>query len=111
MSDNTSNWSNAELKAYVLLYCAYADFNESPEETALIVSKVGRQEYNRIHVEFEKDNDYARIQKIQHGIANHNYSKDQIEVLFKEIHELFMTDGEEGILEQNAVIGLQHLLR
>lgn len=111
MEEINTLWSREELKAYILLYCAYADFIETEAEKEYIKSKVGEEKYNKIHKEFDEDNDYQRIQKIQATVAQYNYSKNEIDRLFENIKKLFLTDGPIDILEENIYRGLQHLLK
>jgi len=111
MEEINTIWSRDELKAYILLYCAYADFIETETEKEYIKSKVGEEKYNKIHKEFDADNDYQRIQKIQSTVERFNYSKHEIDILFMNIKKLFLTDGSMDILEENIYRGLQHLLK
>jgi len=111
MEDFTTDWTHQELKAYMLLYCANADFVVTPEEKEYIKSKVGSEEYKKIHREFEADNDYQRIQKINAAIERFQYSKEEIDEAFKSIKDLFLSDGEMDILELNIYRGLKHLLQ
>lgn len=111
MEEINTSWSREELKAYILLYCAYADFIETEDEKEYIKSKVGEEKYNKIHKEFDDDNDYQRIQKIQATVAQYNYSKNEIDRLFENIKKMFLTDGSIDILEENIYRGLQHLLK
>jgi hypothetical protein len=111
MENFTTTWTDVELKAYMLLYCAHADFNISNEEKEYIKNKVGETEYHKIHKEFEEDNDYQQIQKINAAIERFNYSKEEIDETFKSIKKLFLVDGEVDILEQNLYRGLKHLLK
>ena len=111
MEDFTTDWTHQELKAYMLLYCAHADFFVSPEEKEYIISKVGAEEYKKIHKEFKEDNDYQQIQKINATIERLNYSKEEIDEAFRSIKDLFLSDGEMDILEQNIYRGLKQLLQ
>lgn len=111
MDDFTTNWTHKELKAYMLLYCAHADFIVSPEEKEYIKSRVGEKEYRKILKEFEEDNDYQQIQKINAAIERFDYSKEEIDKAFKSIKDLFLSDGEMDILEENIYRGLKHLLQ
>ena len=95
----------------MLLYCANADFIVTPEEKEYIKSKVGEKEYKKIHREFEEDNDYQQIQKINATIERFDYSKEEIDKAFQSIKALFLSDGEMDILEQNIYRGLKHLLQ
>lgn len=111
MEDSATNWTQMELKAYMLLYCAYADFVITAEEKELIKSKVGLNEYQKIHKEFEEDNDYQRIQKINSTIARFEYSQEELDEIFQSIKSLFLSDGEMDILEKNIYRGLKKLLQ
>ncbi|MRT17260.1 hypothetical protein F3C99_09845 [Vitellibacter sp. q18] len=111
MEEFTTDWSREELKAYILLYCANANFIETKEEKEFIKSKVGEEKYKKVHKEFDRDNDYQRIQKIQHTVERFNYSKHEIDRLFENIKKMFLTDGTIDILEENIYRGLQHLLK
>ncbi len=111
MEEFKTNWTREELKAYILLYCAYANFVETKAEKEYIKSKVGEEEYLHIHKEFDQDNDYQRIQKIQDTVMRYNYSKNEIDRLFENIKKMFLMDGSIDILEKNIYRGLQHLLK
>ena len=97
----TTNWTKTEFKAYLLLHCANADFIESKEEKDFIKSKVDAATFDKIHAEFEGDNDYQSIQKIMHTAERLDYSHEQIEDLVEEIKELFLSDGNFDTLERN----------
>lgn len=111
MNEHTTTWTPQELKAYMLLYCAHADFVVSEEEKEFIKSKVNDEAYKRIRSEFDKDNDYQRIQKIDHTIDRLNFSREEIDNLFESIKSLFLADGEFDLLEENIYRGLKHLLK
>jgi hypothetical protein len=111
MEEFNTLWSREELKAYILLYCAYANFIETEAEKEYIKSKVGEEKYLSVHKEFDHDNDYQHIQKIQSTVARFNYSKNEIDRLFENIKNMFLTDGSMDILEENIYRGLQHLLK
>ena len=111
MEEFTTNWTHEELKGYMLLYCAHANFIVSKEEKEYIKSKVGEEEYKKIRDEFEDDNDYQQIQKIHATIERLEYSKEEIDEAFQSIKKLFLSDGEMDTLEQNIYRGLKHLLK
>ena len=111
MEEYNTSWSKPQLKAYILLYCAHADFTESKEEKALILSKISGGSYGNIHQEFDADNDYQSIQKILSSLSRLGYSSENIEQLITEIRALFFSDGEFNILEKNLMMGLSRLLR
>jgi len=111
MEDFTTDWTHKELKAYMLLFCANADFVVSREEKEYIKSEVGEKEYQKIHKEFDEDNDYQQIQKINNTIERFNYSKEEIDEAFRSLKALFLSDGEMDIQEENIYRGLKHLLQ
>ena len=47
-----TNWTEDELKAYLLIYCANADFTESKIEIDFIKSKILSSNFDKIHREF-----------------------------------------------------------
>lgn len=110
MKDFTTNWNKQELKAYILLYCAYADFVENEYEKDHILSIVDKEVYKEMHKEFDADNDYQRIQKIQHSLEALDYSKKQIAKLEDKMMELFLSDGEYDLLEENMHRLIKRLL-
>ena len=111
MEDYTTNWSREELKAYILLYCAHADFIVTKEEKEFIKTRVGDEKYRSINKEFLADTDYQHIQKIQATVEKYDYSETEIDRLFENIKKLFLADGPIDILEENIYMGLKHLLR
>ncbi|GHC51931.1 hypothetical protein [Ulvibacter litoralis] len=111
MNEFTTQWTKKELSAYLLLYCANADYIETEEEIELIRSKVDRADYKAIHKEFENDNDYQSIQKIESTIARLNLSEAQIDALIDEMKALFTADGGYDAAENALFTGLKKLLK
>ena len=109
MKEVTVNWTKEDLKIYILIYCANADFTESKFEIDMIKSKIQFSDFDKIHTEFEKDNDFLSIQKIQYSMREHNYSHEEIDTLKSEIKDLFFSDGKYDVLEENLFRGLSHL--
>jgi hypothetical protein len=106
-----TDWTKEELVAYILLFAANSNFTEDEQEKNNIISKVDIDTYERIHKEFDQDNDYKSIQKIMTGLKQHNYSEDALDFLFSDIKELFLADGEFDILERNMFANLKRLLK
>lgn len=111
MSQENTNWTREEFEAYLLFYAANADFVETAEEQEVIHSKVSEKAFAQMHAEFEKDNDYARIQKILNTAERFELSKEEIEILFNEIAEIFEADGKVDIMERELLIGLRRVLK
>ena len=105
-----TNWTKEDLKIYLLIYCANADFSESKHELKYIKEKIENSHYDKIRDEFEKDNEYQSIQKIQTTIKELGYSKLAINNLLEEIKELFVSDHNFNTQEQNLFRGLNKIL-
>lgn len=110
MFDHSDNWTQDDLKAYVLLYAARSNYFETEEEKEMILDKVSKDTYVHIHREIERDNDYQSIQKISKALERYNYSKSDTEQLLTEIQELFLTNGEIDLLESNFITGFHRAL-
>ncbi len=110
MGETKTNWTNEELKIYILIYCANADFYESTFEIDFIKSKIRTSNFEKIYQEFKEDNDYQSIRKIQLSIKNQGYTDSDMDTLFKEIKELFLSDNKYDLLEKNLNRGLSRIL-
>ncbi|OAB78106.1 hypothetical protein [Cochleicola gelatinilyticus] len=110
MSDFKTTWTQKELSAYLLLYCANVDYIESEEEVEMIRAKVDPAEYKSIHKEFEHDNDYQSIQKIQAAVERLGLSKTHIDIMIAEMKALFVADGEFDATEHALFNGIKKLL-
>ncbi|WP_400078333.1 hypothetical protein [Winogradskyella sp. R77965] len=108
---NTIDWTRDELVAYILLFAANSDFKEDNKERNVIISKVDIYTFQDIHDEFDNDNDYQGIQKIMTSLKQHNYDKDDVEVLMADIKTLFFSDGEFNINERNMLKSLERLFK
>lgn len=110
MSDSSNHWSKNDLQAYLLLYCANADFLVNEEEIEIIKSKVNSSDYKVISKEFNDDNDYQSIQKIQDAIKRLDLSEHQVDDLISETKALFLADGDFDATEKAMFAGLKKLL-
>ncbi|WP_299128367.1 hypothetical protein [uncultured Winogradskyella sp.] len=107
----TIDWTRDELVAYILLFAAHSDFKEDNKERNVIISKVDMQTFQEIHDEFSNDNDYQSIKKIMISLDQHNYDKEDIDMLLSDIKVLFFADGDFNVLEQNMLRFLEKLLK
>ena len=104
------SWTKDELKAYMLLYAANADYKESNLERNVIADLVDRHTFQRIHDEFDKDNDYQSLQKIIDCVKEHDYSQENLEELFTEMKLMFFADGQFDQQERNLFLYLKKIL-
>jgi len=107
----TIDWTRDELVAYVLLFAAHSDFKEDNHERNVIISKVDMNTFQDIHDEFDKDNDYQGIQKIMTSLRQHNYDREDVEILLEDIKTLFFSDGDFNINERNMLKSLERLFK
>jgi len=107
----TIDWTRDELVAYILLFAANSDFKEDNKERDIIISKVDMETFQDIHNEFDNDNDYQGIKKIMTSLEQHNYEKEDIDLLMADIKTLFFSDGEFNILERNMLKSLRRLFK
>lgn len=110
-SDYVTTWKKEELKTYILIFSMNADFVETKEEVELIKSKTSESIFEAMYNEFQNDNDYESIQKIQNTVERLEYTQEQIQALFEEIKTLFKADGSYDILERNLTLGLKKVLK
>ena len=112
MEEFNTNWTKEEFKAYLLMHAAEADYVKTEEERALIRTIVTNESYSKISKELQCDNDYQRIQKILFNLEKFKYSKNDLEVLVKDIKHLFYADGDDmDLLEENMLFSLKQLFK
>lgn len=109
-NEDKMNWTKDELVAYVLLFGANSDFIENNHERNEIISKVDMATFQKIHDEFDEDNDYQSIQKIIAGLKAHNYTAEDLDDLFLDLKLMFLSDGEFDAIEQNMMLYLKKIL-
>lgn len=111
MKDYSTPWTKDELKAYILIYCANADYHKSNTEVSFIKSHTNIEDFDKIQREFDQDNDFISIQKIQWAIKHHGYNDAEIDNILKEIKTMFIADEHFDILEQNLYGVLKRILK
>lgn len=110
MNDFKTSWTKEEMRVYLLIFCANADFVELKVETDFIKARTKKAVYKKMHAEYDRDNDYESIQKIRATFTKFNYSSNDTEMIFNEIKSLFEVDDDYSILEKNVYLGLKHIL-
>ena len=110
MNEVNVNWDKEQFKAYLLIYAANSNFSESEEEKELILSKVDADVYKQMHREFDKDNDYQRLEKILCCVDKFGFSKDDLANLRAEVKQVINAEGHHDELEDNMFLYLKKLL-
>ncbi|MUP44450.1 hypothetical protein E0K83_01665 [Gramella sp. BOM4] len=93
MKKKDQTWSREELEIYVLLLCSDADFVQTPTELQFISTRVEGGSFDRIYNEYLHDSEDERIRKIKYAVDHQQLTRSDVEVLKKEIHELFLSNG------------------
>ncbi|MBZ9628386.1 hypothetical protein LB456_13235 [Psychroflexus sp. CAK57W] len=93
MKNNHKNWTKEELKIYILLVCAKADDEISPEEIKLIQLKTSQETFDKIYTEFKGDKNEKRLKKIERVIGLHHYGSLELLELRKEIFKVYLADN------------------
>ncbi|MBT8258457.1 MAG: hypothetical protein KJO49_08300 [Bacteroidia bacterium] len=106
---NEPRWTKDELIAYILLFAAHSDFRESNHERNVIISRVDRHTFQKIHDEFSDDNDYQSIQKIISELKAQKYTKEDLDALHSDIRVLFHSDGSFDAVEKGMYTFLKRL--
>lgn len=109
--DNPKHWTKNELVAYILLYVANSDLQETQEEKDFILTKVNTETFGDIHKVFNRDNDYQCIQKIIEGVKAHDYFRDDYAGLFADIKLLLYADGEANEMEAATLAFLRKIIK
>jgi len=110
MSTIITNWNRTELEAFILIFAANADFVEVEEEKAFILSRIDQGVYDKMHKEFDEDNDYERIQKIMSTFTRLDINGAERDALIQKLKELIMSDGKLDLLEENMMRLLKRLV-
>ncbi|MDT7827337.1 hypothetical protein RQM65_01500 [Pricia sp. S334] len=101
MTYNTTYYSKAELKVYILLLCAKADSIEDAGELNLIRSKTSPENFERLYNEISQDDEDESFTKIEKSVSRLNYSHMELAELKKEIREVFSADRKFHITERS----------
>ena len=105
------NWTKDELVAYTLLYAANSNYVVDNKERNVIIEKVDMKTFQKVHDEFESDNDYQSVQKITQGLKALNYTQDDIQELLQDIKVLFFADGSFDVYERIMFRSLKNILK
>lgn len=106
----TTNWTDDELLAYMLIYCSHADLSISAEEKEYIVSRFTKDVYDKMLSIYDSDSDEIRMRKIKDGCDDHIYNNNETDVIYEEMHNIFNIDGDFDDLEKNVLNELDKVL-
>lgn len=101
MTSKSNKWTKEEFHIYILLLCANADSEETPEEIDLIKKKVSTETFEKIHNEFKLDSEEERFEKVDDNIHLHDYTNIEMAQLRREMYEIFFADCDFKMMERN----------
>jgi hypothetical protein len=110
MALEPTNWSLTELQIYILLLCANADKEETPDEISFIQSKVSKETFDKIYKEFHGDSEKKRLKKVDRTIHQHHFSTMDLMNFRKEVFKIFFSDGEFKMMERRLDSILDNIL-
>ena len=108
--NNPKQWAKEELLAYILIFIAHSDLEETRKEKEYILSRVDKTIYKRVEEKFEEDNDYQSIQNIIEAVKSHDYYRNDLADLFADIKLMAFADGDMDVMEQTAYNQLKKIL-
>ena len=94
------SWSHDEFKTYLLIYAAESNQIITEEEKEFIETQFDPIVIKTMQKEINSDNDYQRIRKIMTYIEQNSLSKEDLDELLADIHQLYLCDGTYDSAEQ-----------
>ena len=110
MKSKKEPWTKLELKIYILLLCTNADSVRSKAEIKLIKYKIDSKTFKKINKECSRDTEKKRLKKIDDSVQLQDYSNNELKELRKEMHEIFNSDKDFGMMERNLDRILDNIL-
>ncbi len=103
------DWNIEDFKAYLFIYCSFADHLEVLSERNYAIEKVGKEKFNEMHKEIEAHTDDVSINRIRRYIQHHQLTDSFVTELLEEVEDIFLVDGEFHKLEKRLYNSLQHI--
>ena len=107
----TKTWNFDDFKAYLFIYCTFADHMQVKEERNLAIKKVGLETFNKLHAQIEEDTDDISINKIRRFIKKYNLTKSDAKNLMLDVKDMFLSDGEFHKLERRLYGSLERIFQ
>lgn len=105
-----SNWTKEDFRVYLMFYAANVDLKISDTEIDVIEAKFDGERVNAIWREFDADNDFQRIQKIENHIKSNECSENDLSTFLDDTLKVFKADGHFARIELATFNFLKKLL-
>ena len=106
---STASWNFDDFKAYLFIYCTFADHMQVKEERMLAIKKVGMEKFKKLHQQIENDTDDISINKIRRFVKKNSITKDDAKKLMFDVKDMFLSDGEFHKLEKRLYGSLERI--
>ncbi len=104
MNTHPNQWTKSELKAYILIFCANIDADETKEEINFIKTLTTPADYNKMYKNFLSNSEQVSLDKIEENIEHHEFTDMELIEFRTEIRQIFNSDNEihrkEGTLDR-----------
>lgn len=107
---NKTTFTKDDLRGFILLFCANANFEVSQLEYEYIEPRIGTSNFKNLYMEILRRNDYQIITEIQSSIQKINFTKEDVETLLDEIKNMFRIDTSNYNQKRNVFRGLKRIL-
>ncbi len=104
-------WTYEDFRAYLLVYCSFADHIQVNIEREEIRKRIGSTMFHTYQKMIENDDDDTSNYKLKNYVRNNAFSQEQVDVLLSEIQAIFLCDGEFHKLEKRQFVSLSKLLQ
>lgn len=104
-------WTYDEFRAYLLVYCSFADHIQVNIEREEIKKRIGDSMFYTYQRMLEADDDDTSAYKIKKFVKNNSLPQCQVDQLVEEIKTIFLCDGEFHKLEKRQFASLSKLLQ
>lgn len=108
---NVEDWTYEDFKAYLFIYCSFADHLEVTQERKVAIEKIGEEKYNTIHALIEKDTDDVGINKIRRYVKINKISQEKSNDLLWDVADMFLSDGVFHKLEKRLYTSLERIFK
>lgn len=110
MSIDTSNWTDKDFLAFLMIYASKADTQTTEDEILWIKKKCQVSSFEHILGLYNSQSEFQNIQSIEELREKYYPGEEGKSKLMAFLNEFFQSDGEYSLLEQNVMRILSRLL-
>lgn len=104
-------WTYEDFKAYLFIYCSFADHLEVDKERKVAIQKIGEKKYKIFHAIIEQDTDDIGINKIRKYVKINKISQEKVNDLLWDVADMFLSDGVFHKLEKRLYASLERIFK